>query len=180
VWIEARYSALLDVYVVGGGDRERILIDEVEGSALSAISLPIPAACRSVRVEIEGVDLEYVDTSVEATLTAATRCSRNQSNVTLTSNEITNSAEYFSDTRVFSGAMIDGRTKIAIDIKFSGTTGYFESIVTALREDYGDVSTHICRCQGIATMTEIGGNINISFSRRILSGVHVYMTGVIS
>lgn len=180
MWIEARYSALLDVYVVGGGDRERILIDEVEGSALSAISLPIPAACRSVRVEIEGVDLEYVNTSVKATLTAATRCSRNQSNVTLTSNEITNSAEYFSDTQVFSGAMIDGRTKIVIDIKFSGTTGYFESIVTALHNDYGGVSTHICRCQGIATMTEIGGNINISFSRRILSGVHVYMTGVIS
>ena len=181
VWIAAIYSEVYDAYVAGGSSEFFVLSDETVGAAASIV-IPVPEACKQIHIEVDGVDIEYTNTYISASMTNASRCSRNEAQQIFEGNGVTTTSEYYgSNNSMLSNTLIDGRTKVTIDVKFSGSSGYFEAKSVALSNtSEANRRTIIGASQGIATMNSNSGEIVIEFTKRILTGSHLFVTGVIA
>ena len=179
-WIEVIYSEVYDAYVAGGSSEFFVLSDETVGAAASIV-IPVPEACKQIHIEVDGVDIEYTNTYISASMTNASRCSRNEAQQIFEGNSVTTTSEYYgSNNSMLSNTLIDGRTKVTIDVKFSGSSGYFEAKSVALSNtSEANRRTIIGASQGIATMNSNSGEIVIEFTKRILTGSHLFVTGVI-
>ena len=180
VWIAAIYSEVYDAYVAGGSSEFFVLSDETVGAAASIV-IPVPEACKQIHIEVDGVDIEYTNTYISVSMTNASRCSRNEAQQIFEGNGVTTTSEYYgSNNSMLSNTLIDGRTKVTIDVKFSGSSGYFEAKSVALSNtSEANRRTIIGASQGIATMNSNSGEIVIEFTKRILTGSHLFVTGVI-
>lgn len=181
VWIAAIYSEVYDAYVAGGSSEFFVLSDETVGAAASIV-IPVPEACKQIHIEVDGVDIEYTNTYISVSMTNASKCSRNEAQQIFEGNGVTTTSEYYgSNNSMLSNTLIDGRTKVTIDVKFSGSSGYFEAKSVALSNtSEANRRTIIGASQGIATMNSNSGEIVIEFTKRILTGSHLFVTGVIA
>lgn len=181
VWISATYSEVYDAYVVGGSCEFFVLSDETVG-ATASIVIPVPEACKQIHIEADGIDIEYTNTYISASLSNATRCSRNESQQIFSGNSVATVSEYYGgDNSMLSSTIIDGRTKVTIDVKFDNSKGYFEARSVALSNtSEANRRTIIGASQGIATMNSNPSEIVLEFSKRILAGTHLLVTGVIA